>query len=154
MTSTPMLSAECARCGDLKHPDRAGQRDCADCARYDTEQRRARDVIGLAGVTCGLCGQAGHNRRTCNRAAALSVKGAARPVRRGSNLCQSCNAKSHILETRSVAGGTSRRRRCPACSARWTTFEIDVDDFAALVNKGAEAARLVAIFKNIVKEDA
>jgi transcriptional regulator NrdR family protein len=57
------------------------------------------------------------------------------------------------METREAVGGTRRRRLCTMCGRRWTTLEINTDNFAALVERGTEAAKLIAMFKNIVKED-
>lgn len=40
-------------------------------------------------------------------------------------VCPSCNGNTRVLESRSADGGaaTRRRRACPACGRRFTTFE-------------------------------
>lgn len=39
--------------------------------------------------------------------------------------CPSCKSGTHVVETRSASGGMAvrRRRECPACGTRFTTFE-------------------------------
>jgi transcriptional regulator NrdR family protein len=46
--------------------------------------------------------------------------------------CSACNAHSDVLETRSIASQLRRRRQCPVCGDRWTTYETRADDVHAM----------------------
>lgn len=42
--------------------------------------------------------------------------------------CPTCDeSKTTVLETRNTKKGMRRRRECPLCKTRWTTFEVLVE---------------------------
>jgi hypothetical protein len=141
----------CPTCGGAKETSRNGSLECVSCSRYGNERRSVGRIVGAALRRCGKCGELGHNARTC------AGQFLARPVAdsdRRVDHCGACGAKSDVMETRSTNGTVRRRRICPQCSSRWTTFEIDPVDLANLLKRGDDAAKLIALFRNVVKEDA
>ena len=52
------------------------------------------------------------------------------PVRSGAQPCPSCDhSRSEILITK----GKLRNRKCPWCDHRWTTYEIDEQEYHLLM---------------------
>jgi transcriptional repressor NrdR len=54
--------------------------------------------------------------------------------------CPSCQSGTRVVETRSASGGTAvrRRRECPACGRRFTTFERLVAGPSFVVKRDGE----------------
>lgn len=54
-----------------------------------------------------------------------------------------------VLDSRPVAEGTRRRRKCNACGRRWTTYEVSAEAYAAIAEMDPTAleaaARAVAL---------
>lgn len=47
-------------------------------------------------------------------------------------VCEKCEGKSYVVESRSVGSTVRRRRACVNCNWRWRTIEIDIDAFSNL----------------------
>lgn len=43
-------------------------------------------------------------------------------------LCPKCHAKSNVIDSRETAVTVRRRRECPECKDRWSTWEVKFDD--------------------------
>lgn len=43
------------------------------------------------------------------------------------DMCRRCQVRSAVIASRSHAGYRVRRHRCPACGARWNTYESIID---------------------------
>jgi len=48
--------------------------------------------------------------------------------------CHECGASMDVIDTRRIASGVRRRRQCPECRLRATTYELEIpDEFAVLI---------------------
>ena len=53
----------------------------------------------------------------------------------GTNGCPECGGVGRQLDTRHPPGRVTRRRReCPDCDHRWTTFEVDAETYELMLN--------------------
>lgn len=61
-----------------------------------------------------------------------------------------------VLDSRPVAEGTRRRRKCNACGWRWTTYEVSAEAYAVVagMNPAAldAAARAVALASDALEQ--
>ena len=61
--------------------------------------------------------------------------------------CSKCGTDTNIIDSRPSNNGVWRRRECPVCKARFTTYEILEEDFGKLESVSKQAARLKRIIK-------
>lgn len=56
--------------------------------------------------------------------------------------CERCDTPSRVISSRAALGTMRRRRACPSCGRRWSTFEIRCDRprHGAAIIAAAEAA--------------
>lgn len=68
--------------------------------------------------------------------------------------CPVCGGITEIIDSRPKQDYTRRRRKCTACSYRFTTVEIDADIYAGMkpLNKKAVQMALLDGFENITKQ--
>jgi transcriptional regulator NrdR family protein len=63
-----------------------------------------------------------------------------------------CGGFTHVVEVRITSKNrTKRRRQCDACGARYSTYEITVDDYAKLAKRTVDARKRVVRYLNTVK---
>jgi len=55
--------------------------------------------------------------------------------------CPKCGGKSIVIDVRKVAYGVRRRRSCEECGCRFSTVEVGIGEYSALVR-----------FKSAIKE--
>jgi transcriptional regulator NrdR family protein len=66
-------------------------------------------------------------------------------------MCQCGEEDSQVVDTRTVEGSVVRRRRqCPHCSRKWTTYEVSAEAFKTL-NKLARASQAMAATRRFMK---
>ena len=53
-------------------------------------------------------------------------------------MCETCKVRLRAIDSREVNGSVRRRRICPKCGNRITTYEIRADYFDMLIEQEAE----------------
>lgn len=61
--------------------------------------------------------------------------------------CPKCDAETAVIDSRSALGTVRRRRQCEACGHRFTTREVNQEDWEAL----REAVRRAELHRRIAE---
>lgn len=65
-------------------------------------------------------------------------------------MCQ-CGEESAVIDSREVDGSIIRRRReCPKCKNRWTTYEVPADAFKTL-QQLSKVSQVMATARRLLK---
>jgi hypothetical protein len=71
----------------------------------------------------------------------------------GGFACPSCGIGTVVIDSRGIGSRIRRRRACPTCSKRFTTYELTMDELIALgdvLDKSAENEQLLARLASLV----
>jgi hypothetical protein len=63
-----VAQGRCRECNKPVEPGREGKNHCAACSRAAGRRVRRKNPDAVKTRPCGVCGEHGHNRRTCKKA--------------------------------------------------------------------------------------
>lgn len=61
--------------------------------------------------------------------------------------CRICHIPSEVHDTRKTGNSVRRRRVCPRCRRRWTTYEVSTDDMQQIEQMLVETIAQFASFR-------
>jgi transcriptional regulator NrdR family protein len=68
-------------------------------------------------------------------------------------ICPKCSARAVVIDTRESGHTVKRRRKCPECGARWSTWEVMFDE-GMNIDAAKEASIAAMIEAKITLRDA